>query len=182
MRRPRRISDWLIRSAWLRPVMALLLLLCVGTVQAVDVILPDLNGRDRSLDEFRGQWVLVNFWASWCQPCIEEMPELERFHLAHHEHDAVVIGINMEDSTPEQLKAFLRRQPVSYPVLLAPVDGHTTLGRVLALPTSMLISPEGQLITRHVGIITADKIEQLIEQGEQARQPDRITKNQRSVQ
>lgn len=161
---------------------ALFLLVCAGGVQAVDLILPDLEGRDRSLAEFRGQWLLVNFWASWCPPCIEEMPELERFHLAHKERDAMVIGINMEDMTPQQLKVFLQRRPVSYPVLLAPVDGYTSLGRISVLPTSILISPEGEEVIRHAGSITVEMIEQWIEQGERSRPPALINKKSGSVQ
>jgi len=177
------IADRPNRKGWLRRLGGMLsLLLFVTSAQAVDVVLPDLQGRDRSLDEFRGKWVLVNFWASWCAPCIEEMPELERFHLTHHGRNAMVVGINMEGSSPEQLRDFLRQRPVSYPVLLAPEDGHTGLGRILALPTSILISPEGEVVTRHVGSITAEGIEQLIERNQRSRRPDLITTSQRSAQ
>lgn len=178
-----RIADGLNRKGWLHRLGGVLFLLFfVTSAQAVDVVLPDLQGRDRSLDEFRGQWVLVNFWASWCAPCIDEMPELERFHLAHRDRNAMVVGINMEDSSPEQLKDFLRQRPVSYPVLLAPEDGYTGLGRIQALPTSILISPEGEVVTRHVGGITADGIEQLIERNERSGRSDLITTSQRSAQ
>jgi len=157
---------------WLRQLSgAMLLLLGVAGVQAVDFTLPDLDGRDRSLAEFRGKWLLVNFWATWCPPCIEEMPELERFHLAHKERDARVIGINMEDMAPERLKGFLAERFISYPILLAPVDGYTPLGRIPALPTSILISPRGEVVTRYVGSLTAEMIEQLIEQGVRSRKP-----------
>ncbi|WP_051302745.1 TlpA disulfide reductase family protein [Sedimenticola selenatireducens] len=157
---------------WLRQLIGVvLLLLCVTAAQAIDFILPDLDGRDRSLAEFRGKWLLVNFWATWCPPCIEEMPELERFHLAHKERDALVIGINMEDMAPERLKGFLAERSISYPILLAPVDGYTAFGRIPVLPTSILISPEGEVVTRHVGPLTAEMIEQLIVQGVRPEKP-----------
>lgn len=148
-----------------------LLLICVSTVQAVDVRLPDLTGRDRSLSEFRGKWLLVNFWATWCPPCVEEMPELERFHLAHRERDALVVGINMDDLAPERIQAFAEDLFISYPMLLAPIDGYTPLGRITALPTSLLISPEGEVVARHVGSLTAEMIEQLIRQAGEIRAP-----------
>ncbi len=143
---------------------AVLLMLFTSAVQAVDVTLPDLAGRDRSLSEFRGKWLLVNFWATWCPPCIAEMPELELFHLAHKERDAQVVGINMDDLEPPRLSEFVEEMFISYPILLAPVDGYTPLGRVAALPTSLLISPEGEIVSRHIGSLTAGMIEQLIEQ------------------
>ncbi len=93
------------------------------------------------------------------------MPELERFHLAHKERDARVIGINMEDMAPERLKGFVAKRFISYPILLAPVDGYTAFGRIPVLPTSILVSPDGKVVTRHVGSLTAEMIEQLIEQG-----------------
>lgn len=172
----RRVEPVTTRRWFYRLAGSLLLLLSMGVAQAVEVVLPDLDGRDRSLAEFRGKWLLVNFWASWCPPCIAEMPELERFHLAHRERDARVVGINMEDMTPRQLKVFLRHRPVSYPILLAPIDGYTPLGRIPVLPTSILISPRGEVVTRHVGPLTAEMIEQLIEQGKRSQKPDPIDK------
>jgi hypothetical protein len=93
------------------------------------------------------------------------MPELELFHLAHKERDAQVVGINMDDLEPRRLSEFVEEMFISYPILLAPVDGYTPLGRVAALPTSLLISPEGEVVSRHVGSLTAGMIEQLIERG-----------------
>ncbi|WP_428603445.1 TlpA disulfide reductase family protein [Sedimenticola sp.] len=141
------------------------------SVQAVDFTLPDLQGKDRTLAEFRGQWLLVNFWATWCPPCIEEMPELERFYLDHKDRDARVIGINMEDIPLQRLKEFVEEAFISYPILLAPADGYTPLGPIPALPTSILISPQGDVVARHVGGMTAVMIERLLKQAEQSQKP-----------
>ena len=65
--------------------------------ETVEFGLPDLDGKLRRLSEFRGKWVLVNYWATWCPPCLEELPELEVFHVKHQYRDAVVIGVNLED-------------------------------------------------------------------------------------
>ncbi|TVO75245.1 TlpA disulfide reductase family protein [Sedimenticola selenatireducens] len=140
-----------------------LLLSLFSPAQGADLILPDLTGKDRALSEFRGKWVLINFWATWCPPCIEEMPELERFHAAHKDKDAMVVGVNMEDIELAELKEFVESMFISYPVLLAPSDGTTVLGRISALPTSLLISPQGELIERRIGSVTEEMIEQMIE-------------------
>ncbi|MCW8882059.1 MAG: TlpA family protein disulfide reductase [Sedimenticola sp.] len=130
---------------------------------AADLVLPDMGGKDHSLSEFRGKWVVLNFWATWCPPCIDEMPELERFYEAHKDRNAVVIGVNMEDVSIDILKAFVDDMFITYPIWLAPPDGTTTLGRISALPTTLLISPQGELVGRRVGGITAEMIERMIE-------------------
>lgn len=155
------LTRWLNKRRWL----LLLPLLWVTAGQAMDFTLPDLSGHDRSLAEFRGKWVLVNFWATWCPPCIDEMSELELFHQAHRERNAVVIGINMDDLSPERISDFVEDMFISYPILLAPVDGYTPLGRIPALPTSILISPQGEVVSRRVGSVTAEMLEQLVAQG-----------------
>jgi len=147
-----------------------LLLLFSAASSAVEMVLPDLQGRDRALSEFRGKWVLVNFWATWCTPCIEEMPELNHFHQRHQAADAVVLGVNMEDLPLARLQRFVDKWSLSYPVLLAPPDGSTSLGRISALPTSILISPQGEVVERRVGGITAHWIEQRIGQADAANQ------------
>lgn len=128
----------------------------------VDFTLPDVDGKERSLSDFRGKWVLVNYWATWCPPCLAEMPELELFHNQHKEKDAMVIGVAMEDMDPKRLKVFLERQFISYPILQRSPGTHTELGSVPALPTSYLISPEGEVVARQVGTVTGEVIENYI--------------------
>ena len=85
--------------------------------EPVDFTLPDLDGKQRSLSEFRGKWVIVNFWATWCPPCLEEIPDLVEFHDRHKDDDAVVIGINYEEVNEEYLREFVESHFMSYPVL-----------------------------------------------------------------
>ena len=140
------------------------LLLAVSFSQSVlaepiDFRLSGLDGQQYSLSDYRGKWVLVNFWATWCPPCLEEMPELEMFHNSHKDNDAVVLGINMEDITDARLKDFVEKQFVSYPILLTDQNSKLPFGRVSGLPTSFLISPKGEVIAKQVGTVTADSIE-----------------------
>jgi thiol-disulfide isomerase/thioredoxin len=125
-----------VPAAW---GLALLSALAVASSQPLRFTLPDLQDRPVRLADFRGQWVVVNFWATWCTPCLEEMPELQAFHDAQRDR-AVVVGINFENRTPAEIRDFVDRLAVTFPVVLSggqPVPGFDLRG----LPTTFLISP-----------------------------------------
>ena len=128
----------------------------------VDFELPGLDGKTHRLSDYRGKWVLVNYWATWCPPCREELPELEVFHANHKDKDAVVLGVAMERIKKERLKAFVDEQFLSYPILMMNPAASTELGRVPGLPTSYLINPKGELVARQVGPVTVEDLESFI--------------------
>ncbi len=127
-----------------------------------DFNLPDLDGVAHRLSDYRGKWVVVNFWATWCPPCLEEIPELIHFHDRHHDHDAVVLGVDFEDIGVEQLRSFVEDNLISYPVLRSEPESDTALGRVPGLPTTFLVAPDGKVVARQVGPVTAKVIEDYI--------------------
>jgi hypothetical protein len=90
------------------------------------------------------------------------MPELEIFHNKHKDSDAVVLGVNMENISEQRLKAFVEEQFVSYPILRAKPAASSPLGRIAGLPTSFLISPEGEIVAKQTGTVTAEAIEAFI--------------------
>lgn len=158
-----------------RPSLALLAMV-LGTGVAAntaedDFTLPDLDGQSHSLSDYRGKWVLVNYWATWCPPCLEELPELEVFHNGA-EGKAVVLGVNMEAIDQPQLRAFVEQQFLSYPVLVATErpSRDQLIGPVDGLPTSYLVAPSGEIVARQVGPITADAISAFIERYESKHQ------------
>ncbi len=150
------VRGW--RYPW---IAALLLLLAVAPASAepVDFVLPDLEGSEIRLSDYRGKWVLVNYWATWCPPCLEEMPELDLFHASHKDKDAVVLGVNLEDIGLARLREFVDEQFISYPVLRGKPAGATELGPVPGMPTSYLITPDGEVVAQQVGTLTAKIIE-----------------------
>ena len=106
--------------------------------------LKDLSGRVHRLSDYRGRVVLVNFWATWCEPCREEMPSLERLQKQLGKESFVVLAVNVDE--PEaRIAKFLSAMPLDFPVLL---DAGSTLTRgwkVRVLPASFVIGPEGRV-------------------------------------
>jgi thiol-disulfide isomerase/thioredoxin len=102
--------------------------------------------------------VIVNYWATWCPPCLEEIPDLVDLY-EHNRKDVVVLGIAYEEVNLDYLKEFVDSHFISYPVLrMAPIP-VTELGPVLGLPTTYIISPEGERMARQEGPITLKALE-----------------------
>ena len=145
------------------PLMLLVLSACFAAADPVDFELPGLDGKHYRLSDYRGKWVLVNYWATWCPPCREELPELEIFYNNHKDDDAVVIGVAMESIKLERLQKFVDKQFLSFPILISEPAARTELGGIPGLPTSFLIDPSGEVVARQVGPVTADDVEQFIQ-------------------
>lgn len=129
---------------------------------AVDMPLEDINGNRVNLKSFQGKWLVVNYWATWCPPCIEEMPELQLFHDQHADKNAMVIGINTELINPARLRRFLDDYFITYPIFVSRPTQQSELGLIPGLPTTFLVNPEGEVVARQVGPVTGDMIEQFI--------------------
>jgi len=115
-----------------------------------------------SLADFRGQWLVVNYWAQWCKPCIEEIPELNELDDRHA--DIAVLGVNFEGATGEELAEQERSLGVAFPTL--PADPSADLGvpRPLVLPTTLLVDPDGRVVSQLVGPQTVKSLERALEE------------------
>ena len=129
-----------------------------------DFSLKDLDGQERRLSEFRGSWVVVNYWATWCRPCIDEMPELTEFHTTYEPAGATVLGINVEEIDVEQVREFVDSLSVTYPVLLAGPSPPEGMPTVIGLPTTVVVSPNGDVVSIELGLVTKDSLEETITQ------------------
>ena len=143
-------------------VVFMILFAVTGVAEPVDYSLPDVNGKKHSLADYKGKWVIVNYWATWCPPCQEEIPDLVEFHDRHKDDDAVVIGINFEDIGEEQLSAFVDSFLISYPILRSEPLAETPLGSIPGLPTTFIIAPDGSPVARQVGPVTGKQLDDYI--------------------
>lgn len=148
---------WLAGSAVLAPA--------AEPSQAVDAVpqlgVDTLDGSSFDLAAQRGKWVVVNYWATWCSPCLKEMPDLDAFARARD--DVTVIGLAYEDISVEDMRAFLVEHPVSYPIAIIDVyEPPAAFPAPRGLPMTWLIGPEGQVAKHFLGPITVRDLEQAI--------------------
>ena len=131
--------------------------------------LPDMNGKVHTLSQYAGKWVVINYWATSCPPCIKEIPQLMKFHKKHKDHDAVVLGVDFEDISLAWLKDFMDSMSMSYPVLRSdPSQQVTPFGVIVVLPTTFIISPAGELVGHQAGAVTAADLEAFIKRQTEA--------------
>ncbi len=124
------------------------------------ITLPDLDGKPHSLSDYRGHRLLLNFWASWCGPCLDEMPALNQAQKKFGEKGGIVVGIAMDE--PDRVRAFLAAHPVSYPILLGRLESPSSsinLGdEDQILPYSVLIDADGRILTTHRGSLSTSRL------------------------
>ena len=119
-----------------------------------------LDGSTIDIDDFRGRWVLLNFLASWCIPCVDEHPELVDFSMRHRDGTAAVVSVTMLD-TEKDVRAFFDKYGGDWPVIIDAASAPATFV-VLQVPESFLIAPSGLVVGKWNGQITADAIDSLI--------------------
>lgn len=135
-----------------------------NSLRRPDFTLPDHEGVERSVSEWDGKLLIVNFWATWCPPCLKEIPIFVELQETYAERGVQFIGVAIDE--PENVNAFLRETPISYPVLIAQMAG-IELGRqygntIGALPFTAFVSRSGEIVFSKAGPMTAEEAEETI--------------------
>jgi len=107
----------------------------------------DLTGASKTLTDYRGKVVVLNFWATWCPPCQREMPSLERLRMQMKGRPLEIVAVSSAE-TPEEVNAYLAKMKLGFPILLDTDSSNTRRWKVFALPTTFVLDTEGQV--RHV--------------------------------
>lgn len=130
--------------------------------QPVDFTLQQLRGQEVGVSDFRGKWVVLNYWATWCAPCRKEIPDLSELHTARS--DIVVLGLAFEDTEIENFDAFLDEFDPSYPILLVDVYAPPEpFGAPKVLPTTIVLDTEGVPLKTFLGPVTGKDITSFID-------------------
>jgi peroxiredoxin len=148
------------RLAWA----CLAVAVCAGAVAAANFSLKDTQGNEHKLTGYRGKWVLVNFWATWCPPCVEEIPELSALYDARKARDLVVLGVALEYADAQAVIDFAQSHGMSYPLVLGSERMAAQFGAVKVLPASYLYDPKGRLALRRIGPISREELETIMGQ------------------
>ncbi|MBM3350387.1 MAG: TlpA family protein disulfide reductase [Betaproteobacteria bacterium] len=123
-------------------------------------VLKDMAGMTHTLAQYKGRWVLVNYWATWCPPCLEEVPDLVNLYDQHKNKDLMVLGVVFDYKNVKEVEAYMDDMLISYPVILGDDSVVEQLGAADVLPTTWIFNPQGKLLKVKRGVVTRKQIEQ----------------------
>ena len=133
-----------------------------GGNELVDFQLLDLSGQKHALSDYRDRWVIINFWATWCGPCIKEIPELVELQRKYRT-TVQVLGINFEQSTTNNIRRYGNQLDINYPRLRITDEPLVPFEPLKGLPTTFIVSPEGKIIHRHLGPMSYEQLKQWVD-------------------
>ena len=126
---------------------------------APDFILPTPDGVTVSFSDFQGKTVLVDFWATWCPPCQDEIPGFVDLYNRYHDKGLVIIGISVDEGGVERVKEFMKEYSVNYPIVMANDEVIRAFGGIRGLPTTFWVNAQGRIVKRYVGFHSMKEFE-----------------------
>jgi thiol-disulfide isomerase/thioredoxin len=122
----------------------------------------DLEGNPVSSTRYDGQIRVINFWATWCPPCIRELPELESFSRENADKGVVVLGASIDEADDETLRSFVKARSLTFPVLRASEQVQRDFGGIQSIPSTFIVDREGAFVARYIGAITRNELTRAI--------------------
>lgn len=126
---------------------------------AWDFSMESISGTTYTLSELRDQWVIINFWATWCIPCVKEMPVLQEIHDQYT--DLTVLGINQRE-TKDEIQSFSKEHKINFPILVNPSDQVLVDYNVIGLPQTLVVNPDGIIVWRQFGPVLSETFSETI--------------------
>ena len=161
---PAEMQKWMVRPH-LAVLCCHLLLLCLLLVpfkaQAQDFVFTDHAGKKLTLSDYRGKWVLINFWATWCPPCLKEIPDLVSLY-ENRKKDVMVIGVAMDYRDPKTVMKYVKRLSITYPIVFGDQKIAAQIGPVSMLPTTYVFDPQGNPAVYKVGMVSREALEEFM--------------------
>ena len=125
-------------------------------------VMKDLAGKEHRLSDYQGKWVIVNYWASWCPSCLDEMPDFISLYEQRKAKDLVVLGIAVDYKNEREVRHFVDDMLVSYPIILGTPKIFAQFGSPSVLPTTLVYNPLGKLVTIKRGQLSKQAVELML--------------------
>lgn len=130
--------------------------------KAPDFTLQTLGGEDFPSDNLHGKVVVLDFWATWCQPCIKEIPNYNALYKKYKDQGFVMVGITLDSGPPASVKPFVERFNIQYPIYMGNYETKEAFGGIRGYPTTIVIDRDWKLVERYLGM-SSGKVEKLVE-------------------
>ena len=132
-----------------------------NAAQSPNFSFKDINGRSHQFAEYRGKWVVVNYWATYCGPCVAELPALNTI-AKRFRNEAVVLGIEAGETPTDKLRQFVAQKGLSYTVAPTQDSAMYGMGLIYGVPTTFIVNPQGKVVKTHMGAISAAQLQRYI--------------------
>lgn len=141
-----------------------LLMSAVASAQVSNFSFQDIYGKQHQFSEYKGKWVIVNYWSPQCGPCLSEIPALKQV-AAQYRNSVVVLGMDAGETPNAELRRFIRQKGINYTVVPTQDSTMFALGLIYGVPTTYIVSPQGQVIDTHMGAVTVDQLKGYFNRG-----------------